>query len=75
MGSECCAPAHACPACLSRSGLSSRFLVDLEARLGQSVMILQVGDVVLQHCPAFHRLYVPYVTNMMFQEALVNQLL
>lgn len=49
--------------------------MDLEARLEQSVKIPQVGDVVLQHCPAFHRLYVPYVTNMMYQEALVGQLL
>lgn len=49
--------------------------MDLEARLGQSVIIRQVGDVVLQHCPAFRRLYVPYVTNMMYQEALVHQLL
>lgn len=49
--------------------------MDLEARLEQSVMITQVGDVVLQHCPAFHRLYVPYVTNMAYQEALVDQLL
>lgn len=49
--------------------------MDLELRLGQSVLISQVGDIVLQHCPEFHSLYVPYVTNMMYQEALVNQLL
>lgn len=49
--------------------------MDLEVRLGEGVMIPQVGDIVLQHCPEFHRLYVPYVTNMMYQEALVNQLL
>lgn len=60
---------------LSRCHLSSRFLMDLEIRLGESVLIGQVGDVVLRHCPEFHRLYVPYVTNMMYQEALVNQLL
>ncbi|XP_008317892.1 rho guanine nucleotide exchange factor 5 isoform X2 [Cynoglossus semilaevis] len=54
---------------------SEKFLVDLELRLGQSVLISQVGDIVLQHCPEFHSLYVPYVTNMMYQEALVNQLL
>lgn len=49
--------------------------MDLERRLGQSVVISQIGDVVLDHCPQFRRLYVPYVTNMMYQEALVNQLL
>lgn len=60
---------------LSWCPFSSRFLMDLEIRLGQSVLISQVGDIVLQHCPEFHSLYVPYVTNMMYQEALVNQLL
>ncbi|KAF7668514.1 hypothetical protein LDENG_00006990 [Lucifuga dentata] len=54
---------------------SEKFLMDLEVRLGESVLISQVGDIVLQHCPAFHTLYVPYVTNMMYQEALINQLL
>lgn len=49
--------------------------MDLETRLGESVLITQVGDIVLEHCPVFHALYVPYVTNMMYQEALVNQLL
>ncbi|KAM7006456.1 rho guanine nucleotide exchange factor 19 [Tautogolabrus adspersus] len=54
---------------------SEKFLMDLEMRLGESVLMSQVGDIVLQNCPEFHRLYVPYVTNMMYQEALVNQLL
>ncbi|CAK6952523.1 rho guanine nucleotide exchange factor 19 [Scomber scombrus] len=54
---------------------SERFLMDLTNRLGQSVVIYQVGDIVLEHCPAFCTLYVPYVTNMMYQEALINQLL
>ncbi len=49
--------------------------MDLENRLGEGVLISQVGDIVLQHCPEFHSLYVPYVTNMMYQEALVNKLL
>ncbi|XP_015250138.1 PREDICTED: rho guanine nucleotide exchange factor 19-like [Cyprinodon variegatus] len=38
-------------------------------------MIFQVGDIVLLHCGNFQRQYVPYLTNMMFQESLVNQLL
>ena len=49
--------------------------MNLEIRLGQSVLISPLEDIVLQHCPEFQRLYVPYVTNMMYQEALVNQLL
>ncbi|XP_041639909.1 rho guanine nucleotide exchange factor 19 [Cheilinus undulatus] len=54
---------------------SEKLLMDLEIHLGESVLMSQVGDIVLQHCPEFHRLYVPYVTNMMYQEALINQLL
>ncbi|KAA8593358.1 rho guanine nucleotide exchange factor 19 [Etheostoma spectabile] len=54
---------------------SEKFLMDLEIQLGKSVLLSQVGDIVLQHCPEFHRLYVPYVTNMMYQETLFNQLL
>lgn len=38
-------------------------------------MISQVGDIVLRHCLTFRSLYVPYVTNMMYQEALVTLLL
>ncbi|KAL7408205.1 hypothetical protein ABVT39_019883 [Epinephelus coioides] len=54
---------------------SEKFLMDLETRLGESVLISEVGDIVLKHCPEFRSLYVPYVTNMMYQETLVNQLL
>ncbi|XP_061146242.1 rho guanine nucleotide exchange factor 19 [Syngnathus typhle] len=54
---------------------SEKFLMDLEMRLGECVMISQLGDIVLDHCPAFRARYVPYITNMMYQEALINQLL
>lgn len=54
---------------------SEKFFMDLEMRLGENVVISQVGDIVLQHCPEFQALYVPYVTNMMYQEALIKQLL
>ena len=59
----------------SRCTRSSRFLRDLEVRLGEDLMISQIGDIVLRHCPAFRSLYVPYVTNMMYQEALFERLL
>ncbi|XP_019714782.1 rho guanine nucleotide exchange factor 19 [Hippocampus comes] len=49
--------------------------MDLESRLGKSVFLSQLGDIVLDHCPAFRTHYVPYITNMMYQEALINQLL
>ncbi|XP_034388116.1 rho guanine nucleotide exchange factor 19 [Cyclopterus lumpus] len=54
---------------------SEKFLIDLEIRLGECVLISQVEDIVLQHGSRFHSLYVPYVTNMMYQETLVSQLL
>ncbi|XP_037346061.2 rho guanine nucleotide exchange factor 19 [Pungitius pungitius] len=54
---------------------SEKFLIDLETRLGESVLMAQLGDVVLQHCTKFQVLYVPYLTNMMFQEKMFNHLL
>uniref|UniRef100_W5K3U0 Si:ch73-15b2.5 n=1 Tax=Astyanax mexicanus TaxID=7994 RepID=W5K3U0_ASTMX len=53
----------------------SEFLLDLETRLGQNVVMSKVGDIVLNHRSAFRRVYVPYVTNMMYQEALIAKLL
>ncbi|KAK5616025.1 hypothetical protein CRENBAI_018480 [Crenichthys baileyi] len=53
---------------------NSKFLLDLEARLGES-LIFQVGDIVLQHCGNFQQHYVPYVSNMTFQDTTVNQLM
>ncbi|XP_066519841.1 rho guanine nucleotide exchange factor 19 [Hoplias malabaricus] len=55
--------------------ISEGFLLDLETRLGQNVVMSTVGDIVLRHRAAFRRVYVPYVTNMMYQEALVAKLL
>ncbi|XP_030229660.1 rho guanine nucleotide exchange factor 19 isoform X2 [Gadus morhua] len=54
---------------------SESFLVALERLLGECVVIPQLGGLMLQHCPRFRALYVPYLSNMMFQEALVNKLL
>ncbi|XP_023686663.1 rho guanine nucleotide exchange factor 19 [Paramormyrops kingsleyae] len=55
--------------------MSERFLLDLEARLGQNVMMKQIGDLVLQHHAALRRVYVPYITNMMYQETLLKRLM
>ncbi|XP_076870640.1 rho guanine nucleotide exchange factor 19 isoform X2 [Brachyhypopomus gauderio] len=55
--------------------VSEGFLLDLETRFGQNVVMSKVGDVVLKHRSAFRQVYVPYVTNMMYQEALVAKLL
>ncbi|CAL8337361.1 unnamed protein product [Lota lota] len=54
---------------------SESFLVALECLLRECVVMPQLGDLMLQHCPGFRALYVPYLSNMMFQEALVNKLL
>ncbi|XP_072540602.1 rho guanine nucleotide exchange factor 19 [Salminus brasiliensis] len=55
--------------------VSEGFLLDLETRLSQNVVMSKVGDIVLNHKPPFRRVYVPYVTNMMYQEALITKLL
>ncbi|KAJ8360746.1 hypothetical protein SKAU_G00172710 [Synaphobranchus kaupii] len=55
--------------------VSERFLQSLESRLEDNVIIPQVGDLVLQHHAALRSAYVPYITNMMYQEALISCLL
>lgn len=54
---------------------SPRFLQDLEQRLEADVLRFSVCDVVLQHCPAFRRVYLPYVTNQAYQERTYQRLL
>ncbi|KAK2858034.1 hypothetical protein Q7C36_005953 [Tachysurus vachellii] len=54
---------------------SESFLQDLEIRLGQNVVMTKIGDIVLKHKATFRRVYVPYVTNMMYQETLIAKLL
>ncbi|KAL0978729.1 hypothetical protein UPYG_G00174390 [Umbra pygmaea] len=51
------------------------FLLDLEACLGENAMVSHVGDVVLRHSPRLRSVYVPYVTNMMYQESLITMLM
>lgn len=52
-----------------------RFLHDLEQRLEADVLRFSVCDVVLHHCPAFRRVYLPYVTNQAYQERTYQRLL
>ncbi|XP_062962914.1 rho guanine nucleotide exchange factor 19 [Cynocephalus volans] len=54
---------------------SERFLQDLEQRLEADVLRFSVCDVVLHHCPAFRRVYLPYVTNQAYQERTYQRLL
>ncbi|KAM6434404.1 rho guanine nucleotide exchange factor 19 [Liasis olivaceus] len=55
--------------------VSERFLLQLEEHLDQDVFLPGLGEVVLRHCPAFRRVYVPYVTNQIQQERLMQQLM
>lgn len=52
-----------------------RFLQDLEQRLEADVLRFSVCDIVLRHCPAFRRVYLPYVTNQAYQERTYQRLL
>ncbi|KAM5320419.1 rho guanine nucleotide exchange factor 19 isoform 2-T2 [Glossophaga mutica] len=54
---------------------SERFLQDLEQRLEADVLRFSVCDIVLHHCPAFRRVYLPYVTNQAYQERTYQRLL
>ncbi|XP_072887955.1 rho guanine nucleotide exchange factor 19 isoform X2 [Hemitrygon akajei] len=54
---------------------SERFLLDLEERLEENVFVRDISDIVLQHCIDFRRVYVPYVTNQMYQEKMLQQLM
>ncbi|KAJ8401280.1 hypothetical protein AAFF_G00385110 [Aldrovandia affinis] len=57
--------------------VSERFLLSLESHLGENVMMspCEVGDLVLHHRVALRGAYVPYITNMMYQETLIRRLL
>ncbi|XP_068098378.1 rho guanine nucleotide exchange factor 19-like [Hyperolius riggenbachi] len=55
--------------------VSKRFLLDLEEGLEEDLFLEDIGDRVLRHCPDFHNVYIPYVTNQMYQEKLMQQLI
>ncbi|KAL2090953.1 hypothetical protein ACEWY4_013216 [Coilia grayii] len=56
-------------------GVSERFLLDLERHLQENVVMSEVGDIVLHHQLKLRKVYVPYVTNMMYQEAMISKLM
>ncbi|XP_078281175.1 rho guanine nucleotide exchange factor 19 [Rhinoraja longicauda] len=55
--------------------VSERFLQQLEERLLKDILNFDVCDIVLAHCPAFRRVYLPYVTNQAYQEQTYQRLL
>lgn len=55
--------------------VSEKFLQDLEQRLEADILRFDVCDIVLDHCPALRRVYLPYVTNQAYQEQTYQRLL
>uniref|UniRef100_A0A8C6THL2 Rho guanine nucleotide exchange factor (GEF) 19 n=1 Tax=Neogobius melanostomus TaxID=47308 RepID=A0A8C6THL2_9GOBI len=55
--------------------VSERFLQDLETRLEEDILRFDVCDIVLNHCVALRRVYLPYVTNQAYQEQTYQRLL
>ncbi|XP_061592639.1 rho guanine nucleotide exchange factor 19 [Cololabis saira] len=55
--------------------VSERFLLDLEHRLEEDILRFDVCDIVLDHCPALRKVYLPYVTNQAYQEQTYQRLL
>ncbi|KAL4658512.1 rho guanine nucleotide exchange factor 19-like [Arapaima gigas] len=55
--------------------VSERFLQDLEQRLEKDILRFDVCDIVLAHCQALRRVYLPYVTNQAYQEQTYQRLL
>uniref|UniRef100_A0AAR2JNS3 Rho guanine nucleotide exchange factor (GEF) 19 n=1 Tax=Pygocentrus nattereri TaxID=42514 RepID=A0AAR2JNS3_PYGNA len=55
--------------------VSEKFLQDLEHRLEADILRFDVCDIVLEHCPALRRVYLPYVTNQAYQEQTYQRLL
>lgn len=63
-----------CPS-LFVSTSAFRFLQDLEHRLEEDILRFDVCDIVLHHCPALRKVYLPYVTNQAYQEQTYQRLL
>lgn len=55
--------------------VSTTFLSDLEENFENNIFSFQVCDVVLDHAPDFHRVYLPYVTNQTYQERTFQSLM
>ncbi|XP_061112519.1 rho guanine nucleotide exchange factor 19-like [Conger conger] len=55
--------------------VSERFLQDLEHRLEEDILRFDVCDIVLAHCSALSKVYLPYVTNQAYQEQTYQRLL
>lgn len=55
--------------------LSFRFLLDLEQRVEENIVISDVCDIVYQHTVNHFSVYITYVSNQTYQERTYKQLL
>ncbi|ETE66197.1 Ephexin-1, partial [Ophiophagus hannah] len=55
--------------------VSERFLLDLEKRVEENIVISDVCDIVHQHTVSYFSVYVTYVSNQTYQERTYKQLL
>ncbi|XP_070801528.1 ephexin-1 [Pituophis catenifer annectens] len=55
--------------------VSERFLLDLEKRVEENIVISDVCDIVHQHSVSYFSVYVTYVSNQTYQERAYKQLL
>ncbi|XP_026226280.1 trichohyalin isoform X2 [Anabas testudineus] len=55
--------------------ISHSFLSKLEERVESDMMHFTVCDIIVQHCPRFRKVYVPYLTNQSYQDGTYQRLM
>ncbi|XP_061073765.1 trichohyalin [Conger conger] len=55
--------------------ISHSFLGKLEERVEKDILHFSVCDIIVQHCPRFRLVYVPYLTNQSYQDATYQKLM
>ncbi|XP_064165191.1 protein split ends isoform X2 [Anguilla rostrata] len=55
--------------------ISHSFLEKLEERVENDIMQFTVCDIIVQHCPRFRLVYVPYLTNQSYQDKTYQKLM
>ncbi|KAJ8289910.1 hypothetical protein GJAV_G00006660 [Gymnothorax javanicus] len=55
--------------------ISHSFLGKLEERVENDIMNFSVCDIIVQHCPRFRLVYVPYLTNQSYQDNTYQKLM
>lgn len=60
---------------LTRAAASRRFLLELEQRMEESIVISDVCDIVFRYAANHFSVYITYVSNQTYQERTYKQLL